>query len=380
MKKEVNIVVENSSLKGKLGEARILITGGGTGGHVFPAIAIANAIKAIQPNADFLFVGAEGRLEMTKVPEAGYKIEGLNISGFQRNNLLKNISLPFKIIGSLLKANKLINEFKPDVVVGVGGYASGPIMFVAHQKNISILIQEQNSFAGVTNKMMKAKAQKFCVAYEGMEQFFPKERIIKTGNPVRQMISAMKSNKEANRKKFDLVDNKLTVLVVGGSLGARTINESISEGLQQLTENNLQVIWQTGKPYFEKAQQQAKAFNNVKVFDFIKNMDEAYDVADIIISRAGAIAISELCLISKPIILVPSPNVAEDHQTKNALALVEKKAAIMVKDIDARNVLIDELIKLINNKEQQTRLSKNILQLGIPNAAERIALEVLKLI
>jgi UDP-N-acetylglucosamine--N-acetylmuramyl-(pentapeptide) pyrophosphoryl-undecaprenol N-acetylglucosamine transferase len=359
---------------------KILITGGGTGGHVFPAIAIANAIKAIQPETEFLFVGAEGRLEMTKVPEAGYTIEGLNISGFQRDNLLKNISLPFKVIGSLLKANKLINKFQPDVVVGVGGYASGPTMFVAHQKNIPVLIQEQNSFAGVTNKMMKNKAQKFCVAYDGMEYFFPSGRIIKTGNPVRQMISEMKSNKEANRKTFDLVDNKLTVLVVGGSLGARTINESIGTGLQQLTQNNLQIIWQTGKPYFEKAQQQAEVFNNVKVFDFIKNMDEAYDVADIIISRAGAIAISELCLIGKPVVLVPSPNVAEDHQTKNALALVDKHAAVMVKDIDARNVLIDELLKLINNKEQQIILSKNILQLGIPNAADRIAKEVLKLI
>jgi len=358
---------------------RILITGGGTGGHVFPAIAIANALKVIEPKTELLFVGANGRLEMTKVPEAGYKIEGLNISGFQRDNLLKNISLPFKIVGSLLKARSIIKNFKPDVLVGVGGYASGPTMYMAHRNNIPVLIQEQNSFAGVTNKMMAAKAQKFCVAYDGMGQFFPFEKIIKTGNPVRQNIATMKSDKLNSLKAFGLNEARKTVLVIGGSLGARTINESIACGLEKLENQNLQVIWQTGKPYFEEAKSRMNGYGSVKVFDFIKNMEQAYDAADIIISRAGAIAISELCLVKKPVILVPSPNVAEDHQTKNAEALVKKNAAIMVKDVDARQTLINELLSLVKEQSRQQELSANISKLAIADAAERIAQEVLKL-
>jgi UDP-N-acetylglucosamine--N-acetylmuramyl-(pentapeptide) pyrophosphoryl-undecaprenol N-acetylglucosamine transferase len=358
---------------------KILITGGGTGGHVFPAIAIANSIKEMEPLTEFLFVGANGRLEMTKVPEAGYKIEGLNISGFQRDNLLKNISLPFKIIGSLLKARDIIKKFQPDVVIGVGGYASGPTMYVASNNNIPVLIQEQNSFAGVTNKMMARKAEKFCVAYDGMENFFPQNRIIKTGNPVRQNIAAMNATKPEGIKAFGLDDSKKTILVIGGSLGARTINESVAGGLEKVKNENLQMIWQTGKPYFEQAKTKASAFDFVKVFDFIKNMDQAYAAADIIISRAGAIAISELCLIKKPVILVPSPNVAEDHQTKNAEALVSKNAAVMVKDSEARLNLIDTLLDLIKNEKMQNDLSANIEKLAIPDAADRIAKEVLKL-
>jgi UDP-N-acetylglucosamine--N-acetylmuramyl-(pentapeptide) pyrophosphoryl-undecaprenol N-acetylglucosamine transferase len=358
---------------------RILITGGGTGGHVFPAIAIANALKAIEPKTELLFVGANGRLEMIKVPEAGYRIEGLNISGFQRDNLLKNISLPFKIIGSLLKARSIIKNFKPDVVVGVGGYASGPTMYVAHQNKIPVLIQEQNSFAGVANKMMAKKAQKFCVAYDGMEQFFPADSIIKTGNPVRQNIAMMKSDRLNSLKAFGLSDAKKTILVIGGSLGARTINESIAGGLEKLENQNLQVIWQTGKTYFEEAKSKMNGYGSVKVFDFIKNMEQAYDAADIIISRAGAIAISELCLVKKPVILVPSPNVAEDHQTKNAEALVIKNAAIMVKDVEAREILIDVLLNLVKDENMQQELSGNISKLAIADAAERIAQEVLKL-
>ncbi len=359
---------------------KIIFTGGGTGGHVFPAIAIANAIKTIEPETEFLFVGAKGRLEMTKVPEAGYNIEGLNISGFQRDDWMKNISLPFKIIGSLWKARKLIKQFQPHVVVGVGGYASGPVMYVANLMNIPVLIQEQNSFAGATNKLMRHKAQKFCVAYDGMDKFFPQEKIIKTGNPVRQNIAEMKTNKLKSLNAFGLQEGKRTILVIGGSLGAHTINESIVKGFGLFKEWNVQVLWQTGKTYFEKAKEQAAPFDNVKVHEFIKNMDEAYDAADIIISRAGAIAISELCLIGKPIILVPSPNVAEDHQTKNAMALVEQKAALMVKDAEARKELINVLLKLKDDIALQITLSQNIRQLGIPDAAERIAGEVLGLV
>lgn len=358
---------------------KVLITGGGTGGHVFPAIAIANALKEINAESEFLFVGALGKLEMIKVPEAGYKIIGLNISGFQRENLFKNITLPFKIIKSLIEASKIIKQFQPNVVVGVGGYASGPTMFIANQLNIPVLIQEQNSFAGVTNKMMRNKASKFCVAYNNMQQFFPFEKIIKTGNPVRKNIANLISNKEVNRLFFKLDENKKTVLIIGGSLGARTINEAIDINLELLSKNNIQVIWQTGKTYFNKAKENAKNYLNVKVFEFIKEMDIAYDVADVIVSRAGAIAISELCLIGKPIILVPSPNVAEDHQTKNAMALVNENAAIMVNDVDAKNILVDSLFKLINDQPLKKKLSKNILALGTKNAAELIAHEIIEL-
>ena len=359
---------------------RILITGGGTGGHVFPAIAIANALKQRNADTEFLFVGANGKLEMQKVPEAGYKIEGLNIAGFQRGSIVKNIGLPFKVIKSLWKANQLLKEFKPDVTIGVGGYASGPTMWVADKKNIPVLIQEQNSFAGVTNKLMAKKAAKFCVAYDGMERFFPKPRIIKTGNPVRAAIVERNVTKEESLKHFGLDADKKTILVIGGSLGARTINESIQHNMELIDASGHQVLWQTGKTYYASIEAESKTYSNVHAREFIQHMDMAYEAADVIISRAGAISISELCVVGKPVALVPSPNVAEDHQTKNAEALEEKGAAIMIKDADAKEQLMKRVINLMKDDARQKILSTNIKTLAIPNAADRIAEEVLNLI
>jgi len=357
-----------------------LISGGGTGGHVFPAIAIANALKKIDSSIQIRFIGAQGRLEMQKVPEAGYEIDGLWISGFQRDNILKNLLLPVKIISSLMKANRIIRKFKPDVMVGVGGYASGPAMYVAARKGVPVLIQEQNSFPGVTNKMMLKKAARFCVAYDGMEKFFPKEKIIKTGNPVRTIITHLQSNKQRSLRHFDLSPNKKTLLVIGGSLGSRTINESIRDRVKEIINSDIQLIWQTGKFYFENVIASVPQHPNVRIFDFIKEMDLAYDAADVIISRAGAIAISELCVVKKPVILVPSPNVAEDHQAKNALALTEQNAAWMVKDVDAKQTLVKKAIELTGNSEEQKKLSVSIEKLALPDAAERIAKEILSLV
>jgi len=356
-----------------------LISGGGTGGHVFPAIAIANALKKIEPAALIHFVGARGRLEMQKVPEAGYSIDGLWISGFQRDNIIKNLLLPLKIVSSLIKANRIIARFKPDVMVGVGGYASGPAMYVAAKKGIPVLIQEQNSFPGVTNKMMAKKAARFCVAYSGMEKYFPKEKIILTGNPVRANIVNLQPDKPQSLKHFNLSAGKKTLLVIGGSLGSKTINESIRDSLSELVERDIQLIWQTGKLYFDNIIASVARHPNIRIFDFIREMDLAYDAADVIISRAGAIAISELCVVKKPVILVPSPNVAEDHQTKNALALAKKNAAWMVKDAEARNVLVKKAIELLENSEEQKKLSESIARLALPDAAERIAKEILSL-
>jgi UDP-N-acetylglucosamine--N-acetylmuramyl-(pentapeptide) pyrophosphoryl-undecaprenol N-acetylglucosamine transferase len=360
---------------------KIIISGGGTGGHVFPAIAIANEIKAKYPFAEILFVGAKGRIEMEKVPAAGYKIEGLWISGLQRKITFKNFLLPIKLISSLLKVNKIINNFKPDVVVGVGGYASGPLLRVATMKKNPSLIQEQNSYPGITNKLLAKKVNKICVAYNGMEKFFPKEKIIITGNPVRKDILDTESKRNVAIKHFEL-ENKNTLLVIGGSLGARTINESISKNLELLSKNNIQVIWQTGKNYFEKAKKSVSALNvkNIKVFDFINEMDLAYSAADIVVSRAGAIAISELCIVGKPAILIPSPNVAEDHQTKNAMALVNKNAAILLKDNEAIEKSGTEIIALFNNIEKQKQISENIKKLAKRNATELIVKEILNLI
>lgn len=357
-----------------------MISGGGTGGHVFPAIAIANALKKIDSSIQIRFIGAQGRLEMQKVPEAGYEIDGLWISGFQRDNILKNLLLPVKIISSLMKANRIIRKFKPDVMVGVGGYASGPAMYVAARKGVPVLIQEQNSFPGVTNKMMLKKAARFCVAYDGMEKFFPKEKIIKTGNPVRTIITHLQSNKQRSLRHFDLSPNKKTLLVIGGSLGSRTINESIRDRVKEIINSDIQLIWQTGKFYFENVIASVPQHPNVRIFDFIKEMDLAYDAADVIISRAGAIAISELCVVKKPVILVPSPNVAEDHQAKNALALTEQNAAWMVKDVDAKQTLVKKAIELTGNSEEQKKLSVSIEKLALPDAAERIAKEILSLV
>lgn len=360
---------------------KVILSGGGTGGHIFPAVAIANEIKKMVPDAEILFVGALGKMEMEKVPAAGYKIIGLPIAGLQRKLTLANLKFPFLLIQSLLKARSIVKEFKPDVVVGTGGYASGPLLRSAVSMGVPALIQEQNSFAGITNKWLAGKVNIICVAYEGMEQFFPKEKIILTGNPVRQDIVNVNEKRSEGLNYFKLDTNKKTVLVIGGSLGARTINEAIGNGLSQLADNNIQLVWQTGKGYFEKAAKQAEVYNLKKIyaFDFISRMDLAYAVADVVVSRAGASSVSELCNTHKPCILVPSPNVAEDHQTKNAMALVNKKAAILVKDAEAADKLINETVTLVNNPSLQNELEKNIKTLAHYNSASIIANEVLKL-
>ncbi|MFP5470078.1 MAG: undecaprenyldiphospho-muramoylpentapeptide beta-N-acetylglucosaminyltransferase [Bacteroidia bacterium] len=359
---------------------KVIISGGGTGGHIFPAIAIANAIKEKHPDADILFVGAKGKMEMEKVPAAGYKIVGLTIAGFQRRLTLKNLSFPFKLLKSLTDAKKIVKEFNPDIAIGVGGYASGPLLNVAGKLGIPTLLQEQNSYPGITNKLLAKKAHKICVAYDGMERFFPKEKIVVTGNPVRKDIANLSNNKAEGIRYFNLDNNKQTILIIGGSLGARTINESILAYLKEYQKENVQVIWQTGKLFFEKAKEASKNFNNIKVHEFISRMDLAYGVADMVISRAGALSISELCLVKKPCILVPSPNVSEDHQTKNAMSLVNKLAALLVKDVEAISNLGAKSIELLKNMELREQLSKNIAALGKPHAADDICNEVLKLI
>lgn len=358
-----------------LPELKVIISGGGTGGHVFPAIAIADAIRERIPGANILFVGAEGRMEMEKVPAAGYPIKGLWISGLQRSLSLKNLSFPFKVIHSTIKARSIIKNFKPNVVIGVGGYASGPTLRAAASLNIPIILQEQNSYAGITNKLLAKKADFICVAYTGMEKFFPKEKIIITGNPVRKDIMAPAVAREKALEFFSLDPSKPVILSVGGSLGAGTLNRSITAGLAKLEEAGVQLIWQTGKFYAETAVSEVErsGVKNIKPMAFINRMDLAYAAADAVISRAGAIAISELCLRSKPCILVPSPNVAEDHQTHNAMALVSKDAAIMVTDSSAFEKLVDTAIGLAKNKELQLRLSENIAKLGYPHAASEIA-------
>ena len=353
---------------------RAIISGGGTGGHIFPAIAIANRIKLENPNAEILFIGAVGKMEMEKVPAAGYKIEGLWISGFQRRLTLKNLMLPFKIIGSMLKARGIIKKFKPDVVIGVGGYASGPTLKVAEQLGIPTVIQEQNSFPGKTNKLLAAKVSKICVAYEGLERFFPKNKIELTGNPVREDVVQIEGKRAEAFSFFGLDSSKKTVFIVGGSLGARTLNESVKNQLDFLAEQNIQLIWQCGKFHIESLQNELG--NNlpegIVLTDFISRMDYAYAAADVIVSRAGAIAVSELCLIGKPIILVPSPNVAEDHQTKNAMALVEKNAAILVKDVDSRNALVPAMVELLKDDQKKQELSSQISHMAIHEADAKI--------
>ncbi len=362
---------------------RVIVSGGGTGGHIFPAVSIANAIKAEYPDTEILFVGAEGRMEMQRVPAAGYKIIGLPIAGFDRKNLLKNVVVLYKIAKSQWKARKIIKEFKPHVVVGVGGYASGPTLKTAGQMGIPTLIQEQNSYAGVTNKLLAKSAKKICVAYDGMERFFPAEKIIKTGNPVRQNLLDAKVTKAEATESFGLDPKKRTVLVIGGSLGARTVNESILQHIEDIRgAKDVQFIWQTGKYYSEEihmALAKEDPVENMKVTDFISNMDNAYAAADLVISRAGASSISELCLLKKPCILVPSPNVAEDHQTKNALALSTKGAAIFVKDSDARNELIPLALKTVVDDAQLASLSENVGKLAYHDSAKKIADEVVKL-
>lgn len=359
-----------------------MISGGGTGGHIFPAIAIAKALQELDPTAEFLFVGAHGRMEMEKVPAAGFKIEGLWISGLQRRLTLRNAMFPFKVISSLMRSRVLINQFKPDAVIGVGGYASGPLLRVATFRRIPTLIQEQNSFPGITNRLLAQRADKICVAYDGMDRWFPKDKIVITGNPVRQEVIKLAGKKPRAIEQFNLDENKPVLLVIGGSLGARTLNESMALGSKKLEEAGVQVIWQTGKAYASLAHRvvKEKELKNIKVHDFISRMDLAYAAADLVISRAGAISISELSAIQMPCILVPSPNVAEDHQTKNAMALVNSKAALLVKDSEAREKLIDTALKTIGDEKELKELKENIGRMAHHNAAEAIAAEVMRLV
>jgi len=361
---------------------KIIISGGGTGGHIFPAVAIANALKRLVPSCEILFVGANGRMEMEKVPAAGYKIVGLNISGMQRGSIMKNLALPFKVIGSVRRALEIIKNFKPDVVVGVGGYASGPLLYAASLKGIPSLIQEQNSYAGITNKWLGKKASKICVAFDEMDQFFPADKILKTGNPVRKDVVDIKGKHHAGAELLKLDPLKKTIMVTGGSLGAGTLNKAIEKHLPEILAQDVQVIWQTGKFYYKGIIERLglEYHPNVRVLEFLNKMDLAYAAANVIISRAGAGTIAELCLIKKPVILVPSPNVAEDHQTKNAMALVKNGAALLINDRSAEDTLVRTALELLNDESQCIKLSECIGKMALPAADEIIAGEVLKLI
>jgi UDP-N-acetylglucosamine--N-acetylmuramyl-(pentapeptide) pyrophosphoryl-undecaprenol N-acetylglucosamine transferase len=361
---------------------KIIISGGGTGGHVFPAIAIANAIKAKQSDAEILFVGALGKIEMEKVPQAGYEIIGLDIKGLQRKISFDNLKFPIRLLKSLWKSSSILKSFKADVAVGVGGYASGPLLYMASRNNIPYVIQEQNSYPGITNKLLAKKASKICVAYEGMDQFFPANTLMYTGNPVRAELLDIQALRVHAIEHFGLDVNKKTIFITGGSLGARTLNESVLNFVQEINSSDVQLIWQTGRFYYSTIVENAKEkfSEGVKIFEFISSMDMAYAAADLIIARAGAGTISELCLVGKPVVLVPSPNVAEDHQTKNAMALVKNNAAVLVKDANAKQELIPKALELLKNKEQLESLSAEIKKLAMPNAADIIADEVLKLV
>jgi UDP-N-acetylglucosamine--N-acetylmuramyl-(pentapeptide) pyrophosphoryl-undecaprenol N-acetylglucosamine transferase len=357
---------------------KFILSGGGTGGHIYPAVAIANELKTRFPDAEFLFVGAKDKMEMQKVPQSGYNIEGLWIAGLQRKLTLQNLMFPFKLIDSLWKSRKIIKRFNPNVVIGTGGFASGPLLQMANMLNIPTVIQEQNSFPGITNKLLSKKANKICVAYENLERFFPKEKMILTGNPVRQDLIAIESKKEESQKYFNLDSNRKTLLILGGSLGARRVNQLIEKELQNIVSLNVQIIWQCGKLYFEDY----KKYNseNVKVLAFIDRMDLVYAAADIVISRAGASSVSELCIVGKPVIFIPSPNVAEDHQTKNAKSIVDKKGALMLKEaeLDTQfNIVFEALLK---DQGKQDQLCKNIKALALPNATNQIVDEIVKLI
>jgi UDP-N-acetylglucosamine--N-acetylmuramyl-(pentapeptide) pyrophosphoryl-undecaprenol N-acetylglucosamine transferase len=361
---------------------KVIISGGGTGGHIFPAIAIANALRTLEPDIEILFVGAKGKMEMEKVPAAGYPIEGLWISGLQRSLTWSNLAFPLKVISSIYKASGILNRFKPQVAVGVGGYASGPLLYAAVRKGIPALIQEQNSFPGITNKLLAPRVKKVCVAYEKMERFFPEEKIILTGNPVREEMTFIEGKKSEAARFFDLDENSNTILVLGGSQGARSINLSVKAGLNEINNSGIQLIWQCGKSFFEEAKlavAQTKS-RKLKVFDFINRMDLAYSMADTIISRAGASTVSELCIVAKPAILVPLPTAAEDHQTKNCQALVDVKAAILIKDSEAQKELVSSALKLVKDPESKQSLSENISKMALRNSAKKIAEEVLKLI
>jgi UDP-N-acetylglucosamine--N-acetylmuramyl-(pentapeptide) pyrophosphoryl-undecaprenol N-acetylglucosamine transferase len=364
-----------------MAEYRIIISGGGSGGHIFPAIAIANAIKAMEPQCHILFVGARGKMEMEKIPQAGYQIEGLWISGLNRNDFVANLLFPFKVVSSLMGACRILNRFKPHVAVGVGGYASGPLLFMAAHKGIPCLIQEQNSYAGITNKILGRKAHTICVAYDGMEKFFPKDKIIKTGNPVREEIMQTEGLRNEAYSFFGLKPGPLTLLILGGSQGALSINRSVSHCLARMEELGINILWQTGKLYYEQARQQSAGWPSarIKVYEFINRMNLAYAVADIILSRAGAGTVSELCMVGKPVLLVPLPTAAEDHQTMNALTLVRAGAAMMIPDTQLSQQLIPHLKMLIEDPQKRQQMANNIRQLAMPDAARLIAREVLKL-
>ena len=358
---------------------KFILSGGGTGGHIYPAIAIANELKSRYPDADFLFVGASDRMEMDKVPQAGYNIEGLWISGIQRKLTLKNLAFPFKLMTSLMRSRNIIKTFKPDVVIGTGGFASGPLLQVATSKKVPSLIQEQNSYPGITNKLLGKRVDTICVAYEGLEKFFPKDKIRVTGNPIRKDLLEVKGKHIEGKDTFNLIHSKHTLLVLGGSLGARRINELIESKLEFFEELNVQLIWQCGKLYYDHY----KSYNDLKhvqVHAFLNNMDMAYAAADVIISRAGAISVSELCIVGKPVIFIPSPNVAEDHQTKNAKAVADKNAAILIKEGDLDAEFENQFSELITNEEKRKELSKNIEVLALVNATNDIVDEVEKLL
>jgi UDP-N-acetylglucosamine--N-acetylmuramyl-(pentapeptide) pyrophosphoryl-undecaprenol N-acetylglucosamine transferase len=361
---------------------KIIISGGGTGGHLFPAIAIANALRRLEPGVKILFVGAEGRMEMKKVPEAGYEIVGLPVAGLIRGLSIRNIHVAWKLFRSMIRSGQIIRRFSPDAVVGVGGYASGPVLKQAQQRSIPTLIQEQNSFAGVTNKLLAKKADKICVAYEGMEKYFPKEKIMLTGNPVRQAYNNLVSLRGEAFRHFKLESGMPVILVLGGSLGAGTINESVGKGIGRIETAGVQMIWQTGSHWYDRMRDMAETegVTRIRVTGFINRMDLAYAAADVIISRAGAGTISELALVGKPVILVPSPNVAEDHQTHNAMALVNQGAALLVRDTDAREHLMATALELVNDSDQRGSLSENIRKMAIRDADEVIAGEILKMV
>ena len=360
---------------------RVIISGGGTGGHVFPAIAIADAIKAAAPDTEILFVGANGKIEMEKVPKAGYKIEGLNITGFQRKLTLRNLSFPFKLAASMLKAVMIVRKFRPDVAVGVGGYASGPVLKIANTFGIPTVLQEQNSFAGVTNRILASKANAVCVAYDGLERFFPKDKIIFTGNPVRKDILDKKINAEQAKQSLGLDQNKKTVLIFGGSLGARTINEAVLANADALLGmKDVNIIWQVGKIYFEEYKNcRLSGQKDINIIPFIEDMDMAYSAADIVVCRAGALTISELAILGKAAILIPSPNVAEDHQTVNAMSLVNKGAAVLIRDVEAKEKLVTEIESLLRDEVRKSGLESNIKYFARPEAAKQIAAEILKI-
>ena len=364
-------------------QLNVLVSGGGTGGHIFPALSIANEVQRRHPEAKILFVGAEGRMEMEKVPAAGYNIIGLPVSGFDRKHLLHNFKVLSRLFKSMGLAKRILNDFKPNIAIGVGGYASGPMLKAAQKQGIPTLLQEQNSYAGVTNKLLAAKAECICVAYEGMERFFPQEKIVLTGNPVRRNLLECGATPEQARQAMGVDPNKRTILIIGGSLGARTINNAIIDGLSKIGEAyDVQVIWQTGKIYDQQCREalDASGVKNVVQMPFISNMDMAYRAADLVVSRAGASSISELQLLGKPAILVPSPNVAEDHQTKNALALANRDAAIMVRDADAAGSLVETMLATVTDGNKLTTLGSNVLKMALHDAAERIVDEVDRII